>query len=101
MSRAEIGILPSCMSLGCTKAISSIMSSSLRSTPQTRPSKSLRVTSRYCDAVKGILPGEAVQRAGLAEIDKYAVSARRARHAEEKRRAPERPLRYGGLTMLG
>src|SRR6218665_3749679 len=46
MSRAVMAILPSCMSLGWTKRMSSISFSSFSSTAQTRPSKSLRVTRR-------------------------------------------------------
>src|SRR5690242_6943281 len=38
---------PSWTSLGCTNLISSIMSRCFNSTAHTKPSKSLRVTSRY------------------------------------------------------
>src|SRR5689334_19071961 len=47
MSFPVILTLPSCMSFGCTKTISSIMSRWLSSVAHTRPSKSLRVTSLY------------------------------------------------------
>src|SRR5436190_16321380 len=47
MSRPVMSTLPSCTSLGWTNRMSSTMSSSLRSMAHTRPSKSLRVTSRY------------------------------------------------------
>src|SRR5689334_10866057 len=47
MSRSVIGTLPSCMSFGWTNLISSMRSSFFRRTAQTRPSKSLLVTSRY------------------------------------------------------
>src|SRR4051794_23240719 len=55
MSRAVISILPSCMSFGWTKRMSSSISSSFSRAAQTSPSKSLRVTRRYF-SLGGLLP---------------------------------------------
>ena len=53
-SRAETSVLPSCMSFGCTNLMSSTRCRCLRSTAQTKPSKSLRVTSLNDDADIGV-----------------------------------------------
>ena len=58
MSRSVTSTTPSCTSLGCTKVISSIMPSSCSRTAHTSPSKSLRVTSRYCVTSTTPWPGD-------------------------------------------
>src|SRR3954451_5894179 len=55
MSRSVISILPSCMSLGWTKRMSSSIPSSFSRAAHTSPSKSLRVTRRYF-SLGGLLP---------------------------------------------
>src|SRR5260221_5188989 len=63
MSRSVTLTRPSCMSFGWTNLISSMSSSSLSSTAQTSPSKSLRVTKRnFCFAIFGCPQAPPIER---------------------------------------
>src|SRR3954452_8012752 len=68
MSRSVISTLPSCMSLGWTKRMSSRMPRSFSRAAHTRPSKSERVTSRNDSGARagGFMPVRSAARAGTS-----------------------------------